>query len=179
MRRFLSVLIAVFALTLVVSAATLAHGNEKHYRADLASLNSSGVSGTAELTLSGDQLTVTITATGLEPNSPHPQHIHGAVDNKGNATCPPPAADVNGDGVVDVNEGVPFYGPVLLSLQPFNQVAADGTLNFQQTFTVDARALGPLQNRAIVLHGLTLESGYVASTPVACGQIRSANGQGQ
>ena len=102
MRRFLSVLIAVFALTLAVSAATLAHGNEKHYRADLASLNSSGVSGTAELTLSGDQLTVTITATGLEPNAPHPQHIHGAVDNKGNATCPPPAADVNGDGVVVV-----------------------------------------------------------------------------
>jgi hypothetical protein len=40
----------------------------------------------------------------------HPQHVHAAD------RCPPASADVNHDGFVDVLEGVPFYGPILIPL---------------------------------------------------------------
>lgn len=40
-------------------------------------LNDSGVRGQAVLFLEGNELTVRVIATGLEPNMPHPQHIHG------------------------------------------------------------------------------------------------------
>jgi len=166
-----AVILLVIVLSLVGVMTASAKGVEDFY-VDLGTLNNSGVTGTAHLHLEGDQLTVTINASGLEPGKVHPQHIHGAPTNKGNATCPTPAADANGDGFVDVGEGLPNYGPVLLNLLPFNTVAADGTLNFQQTFTVDPKGLGPLQNRAMVLHGLTVNGTYVASMPVACGQIR-------
>jgi hypothetical protein len=33
----------------------------------------------------------------------------------------------------------------------------------------------PLQNRAIVLHGLTVNGTYMVTLPVACGQIQSAS----
>lgn len=146
----------------------------KMYTVDLAPLNGSGVSGTAELTLVGDQLTVRVYATGLEPNSLHPQHIHGFMDDNRNAVCPPASADQNGDGLVDLNEGAPFYGPVLLSLTPF-PTAPDGTISYEQTFTVDD-SITPLQNRVIVLHGMTVDGEYVATLPVACGQIKPNQG---
>ena len=41
----------------------------KMYTAELSMLNDSGVMGTAELWLDGDQLTVTIQASGLEPDT--------------------------------------------------------------------------------------------------------------
>jgi hypothetical protein len=53
---------------------------------------------------------------GAEPADPafpeglHPQHIHEA------ANCPTMSADVNGDGIVDVIEGLPFYGPIMIPL---------------------------------------------------------------
>ncbi|HKJ48551.1 MAG TPA: hypothetical protein VJ973_05650, partial [Christiangramia sp.] len=70
----------------------------KMYTVDFGSLNDSGVSGAAELSLVGSTLTVNITASGLEANKLHPQHIHGFSDNKGNSTCPPASADMDGDG---------------------------------------------------------------------------------
>lgn len=156
----------------------------KTYTADLMSLNDSGVMGTATLTLDGDMLTVHIMASGLEPNMVHPQHIHGFMDSNKNAVCPPMSADTNGDGFIDLTEGGPFYGPVLLPLTPFPTADADGNINYMETFEVSADLL-PLQNNAIVLHGMTVEGlivegkptaeMYVATLPVACGQIKSAN----
>ncbi len=165
---------------------------DKTYTADLMSLNNSGVMGTATLTLDGNMLTVHIAATGLEPNMVHPQHIHGFIDSNKNAKCPPMSADTNGDGFIDLTEGAPFYGPVLLSLEltppmaplDFPIADADGTINYTQTFEVSADLL-PLQNNVIVLHGLTVEGlivdgeptdeMYVATLPVACGAIKPAN----
>lgn len=161
----------------------------KEYTADLDMLNGSGVSGTAELTLIGDQLTVKIYATGLEQGMPHPQHIHGFKENNKNAKCPPSSADDDGDGFVELGEGLPFYGPVLLPLTPF-PTAPDGTIEFMQTYTVDESIfITPLQNNAIVLHGMTAEltqevngeivvvNDYIATLPVACGQIRPSQGR--
>lgn len=145
----------------------------KTYTAHISSLNDSGVSGMATLTLMGDQLTVHIQASGLEPGMVHPQHIHGFMDNNKNAVCPPMSADVNGDGLVDLGEGLPFYGPVLLNLTPF-PTAPDGTVDYMQTFTVNADLL-PLQNNVIVLHGMTVDGEYWPTLPVACGEIKPAN----
>ncbi len=164
----------------------------KMYTVDFTALNGSGVSGTAELTLMGDQLTVKVNATGLEANMVHPQHIHGFSGDKRNSTCPTPAADTNGDGLVDLVEGLPSYGGVLLELyvpvDEFPVADANGVLTYERTFTlgetefteegelITESALSPLQNRTIVLHGMTVGGEYVATLPVACGQIKPNQG---
>jgi len=66
--------------------------------------------GKATFTIRNGQVVAMVSAEGLESEMIHPQHIHAA------ATCPPSAADVNHDGYVDVIEGVPFYGPILIPL---------------------------------------------------------------
>ena len=160
--------------------------NTKMYTADLAMLNESGVSGTAEITLTRNEITVKIQATGLEPNKLHPQHIHGFIENRRNATCPPPSADTNGDGIIDLVEGLPFYGPIIQDLYvPIDTypMAVDGDIDYERTKTLGETEfveegqvatyseLRPLQNRTIVLHGMTVDGEYVATLPVACGQI--------
>ncbi|WP_152426450.1 cupredoxin domain-containing protein [Cesiribacter andamanensis] len=155
----------------------------KEYWVEINPLNHSGVTGQAKLVVEGNVLTVEVWAEGLEAGMPHPQHIHGFVENKGNATCPPPSADVNGDGLIDLGEGVPFYGPVLVSLTPF-PTAEDGTIHYKQTFMLGMgdmiayQALKPLQNRVIVLHGMTVEGTYWPTLPIACGQIMPGNSMG-
>lgn len=164
----------------------------KMYTVNFNALNGSGVSGSAELTLIGDQLTVKVNATGLEANMVHPQHIHGFAEDKRNSTCPTPAADTNGDGLVDLVEGLPSYGGVLLELyvpiDEFPVADANGVLTYERTFTlgetefteegelISESALSPLQNRTIVLHGMTVNGEYIATLPVACGQIKASQG---
>ncbi len=139
------------------------------------SLNGSGVSGTATLTLMGDELTVHIQASGLEPGMVHPQHIHGFMENNKNSVCPPMSADTDGDGLIELGEGLPFYGPVILPLEPF-PTAPDGTIDYTRTFNVaDYMHLLPLQNNVIVLHGMTVDGEYIATLPVACGMIKPGN----
>lgn len=147
---------------------------KKEYKVTLNPLNNSGVTGTAYLSLMGNMVTVTIEASGLEPNKLHPQHIHGFTESNKNSTCPTMAADTNGDGLVDLGEGLPSYGPVLLNLTPFPTADANGEVHYTQTFTIDPSLL-PLQNRAIVLHGLTVGGVYMPTLPVACGQIQVWN----
>jgi hypothetical protein len=43
---------------------------------------------------------------------PHAQHIHAG----GEGRCPAPAADADGNGVIDTPEGLDAYGPVVVSL---------------------------------------------------------------
>lgn len=165
----------------------------KEYTANLDELNDSGVDGTANLSLMGDQLTVKINATGLEPNELHPQHIHGFMENNRNSKCPTASADDNGDGFVSVGEGAPFYGGILLPLvydvsDPLSFPVADenGVIDFEMTYTVNS-SITPLQNTAIVLHGMTVEdyvnaggdtvSGYIITLPVACAQVSPDQGK--
>src|SRR6185437_14867441 len=81
----------------------------------LQDVNRTGAAGTAAITMDdAGNLTVVITATGLAPNLPHPQHLHGSHDAA--ETHCPAAGDKDGDGFISVEEGVPEYGDVFLSL---------------------------------------------------------------
>ncbi len=171
-------LFLVLVLLAFSATAAAANSGARHFIVDLEPLNGSGVGGTVHLTLEGGVLTVRLEATGLEANRPHPQHIHGhmkpVTNDNGNATCPTPAADADGDDLVSVGEGLPNYGPVLIPLP--TSTTADGNLAYTATFT-DLSAIQPantLQNRAIVLHGMSVNGVYIGSLPVACGQIRPA-----
>ena len=161
------------------------------FKAQLAPLNNSGVTGEAYITVEGNTLTVKVWAEGLEANMVHPQHIHGFKADNRNSTCPSPAADKNGDGIVDLLEGLPSYGPVLLELylpvDEFPVANENGVISYERTFAlgevefeeegkvISYADLKPLQNRAIVLHGMTVNGEYIATLPVACGQIMKTN----
>jgi Cu/Zn superoxide dismutase len=143
----------------------------------ITSLNESGVDGTAHLELLGDLLMVELNLTGLEPGV-HPMHIHGL--ESGDASCPTMDLDTNGNGYIELEEGLPAYGPVLVPLG-MPTVGEDGTLTFSGSYIVDAAALGDLLTRVIVIHGMTAdldgegegEAEYVASLPVACGDLHT------
>ena len=161
----------------VISAKTdfqgKAHKLKDSYRADLGSLNNSGATGTATLTLDEGMLTVHIEASGMVPGVAHAQHIHGHTDSPRAAVCPPPAADTNNDGMISVPEGVPFYGAILLPLTEFPVADADGMIDYTETFEYTGD-LGQLQKRVIVLHGGNFMGEYIPSLPVACGKITVA-----
>lgn len=96
---------------------------ETFYRADLQALNNSGVDGEVLLAFDEDtgQLTVVVSADGLEPNQIHIQHIHGFADDGDPATpridavIPDLGDDLDKDGFIELLEGVPDYGGILLN----------------------------------------------------------------
>jgi len=134
-------------------------------------------------------------AEGAFPDGIHPQHIH-ASDR-----CPSASADTNGDGIVDVIEGLPFYGPILVPLDgnisnitseipsfPF-AMGDRGTYRYEASTTLsvlEAALNEPLNlpARHVVIHGVDLATALPSSVqslpglpaqitlPVACGEIR-------
>ncbi len=164
---------------------TFQAGDEFYY-VQFNELNGSGVSGGALLivndgntpdNLLDDTLTVVIAATGLEPGQIHLQHIHG-LDGT-DAVTPPPSADTDGDGFIELAEGLPFYQGILLNLtSPQGSgldgfpTAPDGSIFFSSTYHLhpDASATGhgghaagdvinnfaDLDEYEIVLHGMTV-----------------------
>lgn len=159
------------------------------------------VSGKAYFRVHDGMLHAVVDVRGAEPaegagplDGLHPQHIHAADQ------CPTASADTNGDRIVDVIEGVPFYGPILVSL---DQDLAN--LAFETSFPVATGRQGTylyetstavatleeaiaemldLPRRHVVVHGVdaatplppTVQSlGGLPATltlPVACGEIR-------
>jgi len=172
------------AILLILAVTTLSYakgppedrGQAKTYVATLDALNASGVTGAAQISVKGKQMDVLLEVRGFEPGRVHPQHIHGFNMPKEKSVCPPPEADANGDGIIEISEGGPFFGPILVNLLPFDQVDAEGNLTFSATFTIEPELLKPLHFRTIVLHGLTVGDAYVPSLPVACGQIEKIVG---
>ena len=163
------------------------------YSANITPLNNSGVHGTANLFLDGDLLTVNLTAFGLEPNQTHVQHIHGLLDGNNmplDSTSPTIAQDTDGDGFVELAEGLTTYGPILLQLTspPGDTVngfptAPNGQINYSETFDLSHQAqfgttftqdqLLPLFLREIVLHGMTVADGIGAGTT---GEVNGTGG---
>jgi hypothetical protein len=156
------------------------------YSTEFTALNNSGVAGRAVLLIDQDArtLTVDIQATGLEAGQMHIQHIHGFADDQ-DAVTPTIAQDGDGDGFVELAEGLATYGPIQLNLtldpdsaahdhgteghdhtagSVFPTVGADGVLNYREAFHFDANdpnaqaifdGITPLELKEIVLHGMT------------------------
>lgn len=81
----------------------------------LTELNGSGASGTATAVVKNQKIEhIEVHATGLTPDAPHAQHIH--YGNDALNECPTLALDSNADGRINTLEGVPAYGPVVVSL---------------------------------------------------------------
>jgi len=165
--RYLGIFIIALSTPL-----TQASDNESKFKVKLHSLNGSGVTGEAKIKIKhGKTLKIELEVKGLEPGKLHPQHIHGLTDLNKNATCPNISADTNADGIISVGEGLPFYGPIVLALPPFDLVAANGELEYEAKFRINPSSIQPLEKRTIVVHGMTVNGVYIPSLPVACGQI--------
>ena len=148
--------------------------------------------GTAVINLKGNDLTVTINVEGVTPLTLHPQHIHAGT------MCPNQSDDANHDGFVDVIEGLPKYGPVLIPLDSdLNSFApsldfpvsdASGSYSYSQTASKshlqrELKEALKLGDRHVVIHGIDPADPLPASVqslpglpawatlPVACGEL--------
>lgn len=83
--------------------------------ANLTELNGSGASGTVTADLRNRRIQhIEVHASGLTPDAPHAQHIH--FGNQALHECPTLALDSNADGRLNTAEGIPAYGPIVVSL---------------------------------------------------------------
>ncbi|MBV8589251.1 MAG: PEP-CTERM sorting domain-containing protein [Acetobacteraceae bacterium] len=190
------------SVVLGLTAASVGHAEPISYVAALAPENNSGVSGTAQLTLNDNLLTVHILATGLVPDQMHMSHIHGLVGPAApNTSLPPPTADTDHDGYIEVPEATPYVGPPIFDLpQTLSpkaySTAPGGVIDFTQTYDItdtslyDPLGLGlsltpadilgvtggnttPLVDRVIELHGENVPVGVGAGTP---GEVHGQGG---
>lgn len=93
------------------------------YRAVLRPLNSSvggETSGTVEIRIEGDNMTVDSNVAGAPAGVKHLQNITTA------GTCPSASADLNADTFVDVAELLPSTGPILIPLDSDLSEQLDG-----------------------------------------------------
>lgn len=148
------------------------------YTSTLSSLNDSGASATAFFEFKDNKMIATVMASGLTPNRRHPQYIHGFTDGK-DATCPPESAandDPQGDDrFISLEEGVPFYGPVLLPLRTprnlFPKASQRGSYVSQRVYDMTTGSLPSPESLAVVIHGRMVDGEYMPSLPVACGEV--------
>ena len=199
-RSFIYVLAALVAASAVTGVAVATNGKMR-FEANLAPIphdpaadGGSNVTGTARLKVDGTQVHVNIHVRGLTPNLPHAMHIHGILGDAN--VCPPSTADTNGDGLLSLEEGAPFYGPIDtsltetgdtspasgLALERFPVADDEGNLNYNRTFTIPQNVLDSLGSLHIVVHGLALDGNatgpvggydtlFEAVLPVACGTL--------
>lgn len=158
----------------------------------------SNVSGQATLErVRGTTYLVTITATGLSPNLPHLAHIHGVLTAQNEC---PGASAAGTDGLIDTLDGLPAYGPVVVTFSTSGDTSAAAAFNlefavvsdangnffFQREIKIKGNIAANLSDLHIVIHGEDLnDSGMYdgpestlgmgipleAELPVACGPI--------
>ncbi|MCC5947290.1 MAG: hypothetical protein JJT89_02445 [Nitriliruptoraceae bacterium] len=173
MRKSLTITAATAAL-FVLPVAAFADSHTQEFRANITQANETGASATADLSLDGNNLTVSISGDGFFDGFPHAMHFHG--EPGGDNVCGPlnpgeagfDEADVDGDGFLSVVEGVPAYGPVTVSLttegdtSPDSALAVDrfptsSTLDYERTFEVSDEVAENLSTLHIVIHGADLD----------------------
>jgi hypothetical protein len=200
-KRSLMCVVSALAAASLVTGVAVAKSGKLRFEATLAPVphnptvdGGSNVTGTASLKVDGTQVHVNIHVRGLSPNLPHAMHIHGILGDAN--VCPPASADTNGDGLVSLEEGAPFYGPIDtsftengdtsaasgLALERFPVADAEGNLNYNRTFTIPQNVIDSMGALHIVVHGLDrsgdatgpvggYDSLFEAVLPVACGTI--------
>ena len=152
-----------------MSAVAFAHPGKTRWSATLSPIphnmvadHGSNVTGTAKLTVDGTRVHVNIHVRGLTPNLPHAMHIHGQLDQAN--VCPPATADTSHDGLISLEEGAPFYGPINVSFtrtgdttaasglapERFPIADSEGNLNNNRTFTIPQNVLNRLGSLHIV-----------------------------
>ena len=157
------------------------------YEVELHPLNNSGVTGTATFTyVVGGNLQAEVNARNLVPNMVHPQYIHGfGFEDKHpqDAVCPPESA-AGDDGLLVLEDGLPFYGPILVPLddnlvpleaEDFPMANRNGQLNYAQRTglsqlisAIDEGNEGhqnlenlALEKRVVVLHGAFVKDNMI------------------
>lgn len=125
-----------FLVAAVIALPVTAFGQE--YVANLTQLNNSGVTAKAEVTVNqaAHSIRVQYQATGLDPLTIHPGHIHGNFVGgpatsgdpgaPANSVSPTSANDTDHDGYIEVKEAEPAYGNILLPLTNLPNIANDG-----------------------------------------------------
>ena len=125
---------AVGLALIAVPAVAAARSNKTIVTAELTQLNNSGVVGTATVTVTGNKLDASIDATGLLAGSPHAAHIH--FGETALHECPTQAND-GGNGQLTTLEGLPFYGPVVVSFTTVGDTSPGSVL------AIDRYSLAP------------------------------------
>jgi hypothetical protein len=149
------------------------------YKAELSPLNStttgSDASGEATFTISGDRLTIVISAKGVPPSMEHLQHFHGFATDDRTSRCPTARDDKNGDGIIDMVETEPVAGTTMvpftddpISMQIVNntypKAGTDGSYVYEKTISLKALKAAftakfpgqqlDLDRRVVFLHGV-------------------------
>lgn len=173
MRTTTKRLLPLFAATAVLgmfgaSGAALAEGHDGDHgsttlEAHLTELNDSGASGTAWITLEGNEITVKLDSAGMLAEAPHAQHIHIGGTNE----CPDPGMEGTGaDGAIRTTDAAGAYGAVKVSLTNDGDTSADSALavdrypvgdaSYERTFEVDDATAESLRagDGSVVLHGV-------------------------
>ena len=149
----------LLAIALALVASVPCHPAERFakplsYDVELAPVAGSGVTGIAHLVLRGDQLTVLVRASGLDPNAESPISIVRSAGPRA-AGCPAFAAAAADRSGTD---------PVRLAPAPASDLR--GAVTFEHRYTVDVSALRPLTHYLFILQD---EGPEVAA--LACGRI--------
>ncbi|MGC5585543.1 hypothetical protein ACPYOC_14460 [Ornithinimicrobium sp. W1665] len=187
--------LASTALVLAAAAPALAHdrGFESvrvdHELIAVQKASVSQASGEARIrTLPNDMMHVRVRVEGLTPGSVlHMQHLHG-FPGAPDMGCPSmkttPMADANGDGLISVGEGAPYYGPVQVHLNTTgatdgsgDYAVADsrGRIRYERTFRTTAANVQMAERFQVVVHGIDLDkdgmlgSPLEVSIPAVCG----------
>ncbi|GAA1490750.1 CHRD domain-containing protein [Brachybacterium sacelli] len=164
-KRMLPLLAATAMLgTFGASGAALAEGPDTTtLEANLTQLNDSGASGTAWVTVEGNEVHVKLDSSGMLTDSPHAQHIHIGGKNQ----CPDPSMEGTGaDGAIRTMDAAGDYGAVQVSLtndgdtSPDSALAVDrfptGDASYERTFEVSDEVAENLRHGdgSAVLHGV-------------------------
>lgn len=180
---------AVAALPAAAGAQETATDSKANaqYVARLSGLNTTvtgrAATGMATFTITGDSLTIVVEASGVPKDIGHWQHLHGFTDAR-QASCPTPAADANGDGIIDLIETEPMAGTTMVPLNDdpvamdiphdsYPKASATGTLYYRKTVPLSAlqTAFGKtfdgqkldLDRRVVFIHGIPAGSKLSAS----------------
>jgi hypothetical protein len=186
--------LAVGTVTMLAWVFAATDESKAVYVAHLHAMNSTvtglPTSGEARFSAVGDELTISVSAHGVPPNLVHWQHFHGFSNNRA-ASCPGAAADVNGDGIIDLIETEPAAGTTMV---PFDDdpVAMDvahgtypkasdaATYTYRQTVSLKgltaafAKAFNDptldLDRRVVFIHGVVAGS-QLPSSVASLGSI--------